>query len=573
MPKGAIHINEAPRNYRFRAKAISDYTPVAGADYSATGYLEIYWGTSDKIRVRIENWFDGTTEYHLITLSNTMGWAADTVISGTGWISPVECIIEIDNLELAVAEDCTWALEFSELRFYVDGSLEETIGAQAETGSGFDLRKDAVWLGAVPMERHTFPVCDTSGTATSGSCGISFDDFDETSEAASMSVTGGWQWWDGMAWNSDITKIKTSPASIPTTTCECVPSASFATWEYLHDEDSWYIVVAGDYLAEQTKTLGEEKTCTCTGGYEIRQYWDYQIAFDLQTLWAHCLPSASRIYDHRYHRSVDCGLDSESIDTDLTESETYLEQSLYGDRRTSHVHCWDLVDSQACLEGEDPNPCLPAFPTLTDIFCCTKLQIEISWLTLPPCDHTIARCVCADYHRDGRRFRAYLNDGGNVEIERATRMGSWSGADTGIAASWCSIQIEKAKPAPRLFLVIVDSSDDIVEYVSTDGGLNFTLSSTLATGTLKYPASKIELDNRRFVYWYDGGAIKGLIRDSAGNTLASAFTAVASVDDSSFAVEIRNTSGSELGQVRIDIQCVVSGAVVEYSSTDGKTFV
>jgi len=174
--------------------------------------------------------------------------------------------------------------------------------------------------------------------------------------------------------------------------------------------------------------------------------------------------------------------------------------------------------------------------------------------------------VSHDIHRSGLRVRAYVS-GGTAWAGKATRRGAWADTDTTLAAQWVSVRVEKSGKSPRVFLVVADSGA-IKEYVSPDG-VNYTLSSTLASGTLKYPAQDVEHDGTRYTYWLDSTTIKGLVRDRAGNTLATVSSAITGVDDSGFSV--RKTFALD-GKFRIEIQCIISGAVVEYVSPDGITF-
>jgi hypothetical protein len=81
----------------------------------------------------------------------------------------------------------------------------------------------------------------------------------------------------------------------------------------------------------------------------------------------------------------------------------------------------------------------------------------------------------------------------------------------------------------------------------------------------------IERDGVRYTYWVDGTAVKGIVRDKSGANLGSSFTAIATVDSgSNIACRFEMQNG---GSRRIVIQCVVSGAITEYVSQDGKTFV
>jgi hypothetical protein len=176
--------------------------------------------------------------------------------------------------------------------------------------------------------------------------------------------------------------------------------------------------------------------------------------------------------------------------------------------------------------------------------------------------------VSFTFHPDGRRWRAYIT-GGAISVDMATRRGPWINMLSGaISANWVSICVDPADPKATLYMV-ADLGSAIEEYQSTNGGASFPVSTTLASGTLKYPSVEVQADRIRLAYWYDAGTIKGLIRDAAGNTLRGPFSAVTSVDDAGFDVRYMDSGGRSHEVV---MQVIKSGAVVEYRSTDGVTF-
>lgn len=182
---------------------------------------------------------------------------------------------------------------------------------------------------------------------------------------------------------------------------------------------------------------------------------------------------------------------------------------------------------------------------------------------------TIGECISMDAHSDGRRFRAYIRDGSAI-VGVASRNGAFAEVDTGIAVDWLAIRIEKGSKSPTLYLITQEGTA-IKERASTDSGVNFGVASTLATG-YKYPTIDVELDGVRMVYFVNtaGTAVYGIGRDKEGNTLWGASSVLSGIDDSPIAVRKQVMQN---GKATIFLTVVISNAIVEYSSTDGLTFV
>ena len=180
--------------------------------------------------------------------------------------------------------------------------------------------------------------------------------------------------------------------------------------------------------------------------------------------------------------------------------------------------------------------------------------------------------VSMDAHPDGLRYRSLADGAGVITVQKSTRGGTWSNVG-GLAGYAHCLRIDKSAKDAALYCVVCTGTPtgDIAEYVSVDGGRTFTLSTTIASGSLSNPAMDIERDGVRYTYWVDGTAVKGIVRDKSGANLGSSFTAIATVDSgSNIACRFEMQNG---GSRRIVIQCVVSGAITEYVSQDGKTFV
>jgi hypothetical protein len=174
-----------------------------------------------------------------------------------------------------------------------------------------------------------------------------------------------------------------------------------------------------------------------------------------------------------------------------------------------------------------------------------------------------------DAHPDGRRFRAYIQDG-NAVVGFCSRNSAFLDTDTGISVDWLAIRIDKGAPTPKLYLITQEGTA-IKERESTTSGVSFGVATTLATG-YKYPTIDVELDGVRLVYFVNtlGTAVYGVGRDKEGNTLWGPTSVHSGIDDSPIAVRKQVMAN---GLATIFLTVIEGGAVVEYSSTDGKTFV
>lgn len=100
------------------------------------------------------------------------------------------------------------------------------------------------------------------------------------------------------------------------------------------------------------------------------------------------------------------------------------------------------------------------------------------------------------------------------------------------------------------------------------------MATTISTGSDNgKPTQVICNDGTRFIYWIKGSgpyAIYGRIEDNSGAVLQSEFavTGIGAVDDAGIAVD----ESTVLGARRLVLQVIQSGAVVYYTSTDGRTF-
>jgi hypothetical protein len=120
----------------------------------------------------------------------------------------------------------------------------------------------------------------------------------------------------------------------------------------------------------------------------------------------------------------------------------------------------------------------------------------------------------------------------------------------------------------------LEDSGVIKDQFTTDQGDTFSVATTISTGSdNSKPTQVICNDGTRFIYWIKGAGpynVYGRIEDASGAALATAFavTGVGNVDDAGISV----AESTVLGARRLVLQVIQSGAVVYYTSTDGRTF-
>lgn len=132
-------------------------------------------------------------------------------------------------------------------------------------------------------------------------------------------------------------------------------------------------------------------------------------------------------------------------------------------------------------------------------------------------------------------------------------------SDTSIAADWCCIKWD----SEGILYLWTDEAGTIKERIWQG---SFGVATTIATGTK--PAAIIHR-GLHYLYWVDGTAIKGQVRDNAGNVVVSTFTAVASgVDDQGIDADYSIGQG---GAFRVGLWYTASGTLTQVTG-DGVTF-
>lgn len=169
-----------------------------------------------------------------------------------------------------------------------------------------------------------------------------------------------------------------------------------------------------------------------------------------------------------------------------------------------------------------------------------------------------------------RHYRAYVETTGKIKVGTAQNLLPlvWDDVDSGIEGSRPCLGIERHGKAQRLWLSYLDGTAGKAVY-SEDEGTTWSEPVTIAE----------DVSHLRFVitpqttfhfFWYDGGAIKGVVYDSRANVIVEEFDAVPdSADDDD--IDCRSFQGA-LGEHRIGLAYRSGGDLMFVSASDMVTF-
>lgn len=143
---------------------------------------------------------------------------------------------------------------------------------------------------------------------------------------------------------------------------------------------------------------------------------------------------------------------------------------------------------------------------------------------------------------------------------------SWSDASTAKSADTdVAICISKGKNLNITLLCAMSSAINL--YTLNNSGV---WSGATSIGNGEYMDIIEDKNTMRYIYYNDAGTIKGIIKDSAGTTVVSTFSAVTGVDsDSGVSITSSTSSGAAW---RIVMLVYIGGTLTTKTSVDGVTF-
>lgn len=176
--------------------------------------------------------------------------------------------------------------------------------------------------------------------------------------------------------------------------------------------------------------------------------------------------------------------------------------------------------------------------------------------------------VSMDWNLSGMHVRATLDSSGTVRVGTKDNalMSGFLDFDAGFTADGVSVRWDLGRE--RLWLLTTEEGV-VKERFSDDLGETWSMATTLATGSLKWPALAVHPDGRRFAYWLNGDQVDGVLRDRSGAVLATVSGLRSGVDEGGLATCTFDQPG---GLVVVEMLTVESGAVVVTTSTDGESF-
>lgn len=176
--------------------------------------------------------------------------------------------------------------------------------------------------------------------------------------------------------------------------------------------------------------------------------------------------------------------------------------------------------------------------------------------------------VSYDVNRSWRHKRAYV-DGSSTLVGAAGNAPlplAFADAPVLSGGDWASIRFNKRGENGHLWLAR-EASGAIVLYRSVNGGQSFSLVGIIGAGT-KPSLCTCETGDL-MIYWIDGGALKGQVRDKRGTVKVATFTVVgAGVDDEGIAAyETFPGPGRSIALLYVS-----GGNVTRRTSTNGVSF-
>jgi hypothetical protein len=535
MVQGAIHKNESARDYRFRADSTSTHGTTHSVALSSTSRLRILWGKSYSagvtgIEVKLySNETSGGVQSQVATL--TTPWGTFTVSSAT-WVSSHTTRVELDDTTLVVNRDCTFTLTFSELRWYVNGTLEETISGKTVTGINFDLRKDVVFLEAHVNEDHPVMVC-TDTAPSPLTCALSFAAEPTYSDNVANSVTGGYQWYNGTTWVADSVQLKT--VTWPSTTCSCG-----GTHPTPSETDSYNVTVISDYSEQLSKTNEGNFTCTCpTSGYITWNIWRKNLDALFRQSWVNIIPDSSGIKDHRCVALIECPGDSDTQTTNSTESDTYMEMYILDNNIEVETYCSKVLSSIPCPVGEECTP----IPDFENSSCCQYNEATIFWPSDEPCVRIGDKAYAHDLFMYGPSYAAYVSDDNLVILSTYYAVPESSSIAEVTVTATGKVTSPEVVSTPRGIVFASYTYDDSSTYLtfSTDYGRSWSTPSLMLSG-YKYvrmavcPDGTVVFIGFSYVSGSSGPGYLGVVRYYGGSTSMPSVESV--VDETGTAIQV-----------------------------------
>ena len=575
-------------DYEFNAANVSTYgSAVANRGITALAYAEETYGVpylaathGFKTTITTQTTTLGVSSYS-VTFDSPW-WSGTLLSSPTLFLSTLKIQIDVDGVEHNAGCNA-WDFSFTELRIYsVDAfgtrTLLHTIAGSGDSGAGYDPRDDNshVYNQCNPYLDSTGGIPNCTDYATRADYLYSID--------VSSNFAGFWKWRTTAgpgSWTEDDITLATVTTPTGNVGCsDCDDAVQSPT-----GNKSYHMALSAGVQEGLSLTNLADINCYCPGpifSYHMH-YWRFDFnrdQHDFMEAWL--APKTHSIRAHTVRVVESCDENGSMSSYDHTNSYTDTEcVSIWNSQRYKKAASrwctekYGLITPCAVEPGHDPVDATCDVIPPSPVYCYYGCQVLMSWPTKPPCTEGGCRQSMDVDYSFGTHIKSLVTLTGDVEIRTAPNSAApltWTLQNTlALGATSACIRIDRGSIDQTIYLD-VEILGTIYTYTAARADGAFTLATTIGTGSK--PLRIIGRDGRFFLYWVDGSAIKGQIRDRAQNVIFSTFTVVASgVDNDCLGGDEDQFFDGDGISRRIILDSVESGSIVERTSDDGVTFV
>lgn len=483
--------------------------------------------------------------------------------------------IEMDSAVMTATLCGSWSLTFTDLRWYVGGTLVYTMTLDPRMGAGpyttFGINyKQAENQTRVEAYRELNPSPEHGGIQ----CGISPLGSNHNYVTAVVS-SAGWAW--DTAGTPTAEPITIDSLALPATVWpgSCLGSCTCSTsLPSVSETDSYNITVSAEEEYERVETdLGIDE-CPCPNEVltALVHKYEYDKEYRVKGSWVDGISQDDpALRTSKRTRVAGCSCrypltDPERtiIETTVTDVITYAAHFRYVARSVANSQCGYGVRLCTALPGGGrPAPlCLYSTPELCyydgyvqqiPVEPCTCTQADPSvtvtdegtWVAAATCDGEVYTAWKDQTRAFGDPLVFVWRDAGFTGSEPCIAVWSHNGNDV-----W--------------FLVYADGGN-VHWRISKDRGESWSVATTIAAGASPR-AHLTRGDGRLIAFWLDGTNIKGRLYDLALNNTIATFTATAA--DASSRFDLTSYSGGS-GQWVGMLTYITGGNVTVKTSLDG----
>ena len=399
--------NVAARDYEFNIAFASTYS-ISDNDWGlvSEGEQVITWGNAyvagtHGIRHYYKNYKDpfDASLYHIAELITP--WGTTTVGPSAGWVASKDLQIQIDNETNVVVACESYTFAFNQLRWYIAGVLQTTIGAQSDSGVDWDMR---LLICEHACDAFQNPIPNTNQLP----CADTYAHQVTHNNEATAANVGGWRWRltaGPGAWTEDdilFDLTYTLPAVL--NNCTGLATICEGSLPSISGTKSNHISVYASTEDPITKADDGNTECPCPNpdpDHDINAIWhiwhgmeDYKHPKSV----AYACPTNQGIHKRRMTRSANSFCDDDgsfeggtTLTTDIESALTYSGYTRQTYRIKKLHYCKEIIRNASCaLEGigsYDPSdtdmpPCAAG---LNSYVCVYDGYVSSTWPERPTC--------------------------------------------------------------------------------------------------------------------------------------------------------------------------------------------